>query len=109
MTGTDAGNGLQYQVGYSPATVTATVTAANPPRAYTIGSAGSLHVNASTATVARRITLAGAPNAVAVSPDGSTAYVTGAKTTKLYVIGTATGHVQATVPVGRGAMGVAVS
>jgi YVTN family beta-propeller protein len=35
--------------------------------------------------------------------------VTGAKTAKLYVIDTATGHVQATVPVGRGAMGVAVS
>jgi YVTN family beta-propeller protein len=66
-------------------------------------------VNTSTATVARRIALAGAPNAVAVSPDGSTAYVTGAKTTKLYVIATATGHVQATVPIGRGAMGVAAS
>jgi YVTN family beta-propeller protein len=66
-------------------------------------------VNAGTAKVARTITLAGAPNAVAVSPSGSTAYVTGAKTTKLYVIGAATGHVQATVPVGRGAMGVALS
>jgi YVTN family beta-propeller protein len=66
-------------------------------------------VNAGTGTVARRIALAGAPNAVAVSPDGSAAYVTGAKTTKLYVIGTATGHVQATVPVGAGAMGVALS
>ena len=66
-------------------------------------------VNASTTKVTRRTALAGAPNAVALSPDGATAYVTGAKTTKLYVIGTATGHVQATVPVGRGAMGVAVS
>jgi YVTN family beta-propeller protein len=39
----------------------------------------------------------------------SAAYVTGAKTAKLYVIAAATGHVQATVPVGRGAMAVAVS
>jgi YVTN family beta-propeller protein len=66
-------------------------------------------VNAGTAKVASRIALAGAPNAVAVSPDGSAAYVTGAQTAKLYVIGTATGHVQATVPVGRGAMAVAVT
>jgi len=79
-------------------------------RVYLADSTGRLVVvNAGTATVARRIALAGAPSAVAVSGDGSTAYVTGAKTAKLYVIATATGHIQATVPIGRGATGVAAS
>jgi YVTN family beta-propeller protein len=103
-TGTVA---ARVKVGGTPVAV---AVSPDGTRVYLADPSGRLVVvNASTAKVASRITLAGAPNAVAVSPDGSTAYVTGAKTTKLYVIGTATGHVQATVPIGRAAMGVTVS
>ena len=109
VTGTDAGNGLQYRVGYKPAAVTATVTAANPPRAYTISAAGSLHViDRSTNTVLSTASLGGPGDALAVTPDGSRVYVADDKN-RLDVFGAAAGTAGPAIPLGGSPDSVAVS
>jgi YVTN family beta-propeller protein len=109
VTGTDAGNGLTYQVGYKPAAVTATVAPASAPRTYTISSSGSLHViDPATNTVLSTVGMGGPGDALAVSPDGSRVYVADDKN-RLDVFDTAAGTAGPAIPLGGSPDSVAVT
>jgi YVTN family beta-propeller protein len=109
VTGTDAGNGLEYQVGYTTSKVTATVTPAKPPRAYVTRSSGSLAViDRSTNTLLTTINAGGPGDAVAVTPDGSRVYVADDKN-RLDVFNTAAGTLGSPIPLGGSPDAVAVS
>jgi YVTN family beta-propeller protein len=77
---------------------------------YLAGAAGRLAtISAGPDQVTATLNVGGAPDSVAVSPDGSTVYVAGAASKTMTVINAATGQIQATVPVGRGAIALALS
>jgi YVTN family beta-propeller protein len=109
VTGTDAGNGLDYLLGYKPSAVTAIVAQPKPPRAYVIKSSGALSViDRTTNTVLSTLSVGGPGDALAVTPDGSRVYVADDKH-RLDVIDTATGTVSSTIALGGSPEAVAVS
>lgn len=95
VTGTGAGNGLEYFLGYRRSALSATVAPPDPPRAYVIRSSGALSaIDRTTNKVQSTVNVGGSGDALAVTPDGSRVYAADDKH-RLDVIDAAAGTVSA--------------